>query len=204
MAKRFDPLLTPEEYLEMERASEIRHEYIDGRVYAMTGGTRAHSDIITNLARELANQVRGGPCRLHLGNLRIKVTASGRYTYPDLSIACREPTMEDEHDDTMLNPTVVIEVLSRSTEQYDRGEKREHFQRIESLRCFVAVAQHRMWAEIYTRADDAWTRTEIEGADAVLRLDAAGCAVALRDVYEGVDLERAAARRRSKNALNPR
>jgi Uma2 family endonuclease len=112
--------------------------------------------------------------------------------------------MEDEEDDTLLSPTAIIEVLSRSTERYDRGEKREHFQRIESLRVFAAVAQHRMWAEIYTRDGDTWTRAEIEGADAVLRLDAAGCAVPLRDVYERVNLERAAAEYRGKRSLRSR
>lgn len=188
MATATEPRFTPEEYLARERAArERKSEYFDGRIYAMTGASLEHNQIVFNLARELGNQLRGGPYRGFVNDMRVKVPPTGMYTYPDVVVVCGEPRLEDEHFDTLLNPAVLIEVLSPSTERYDRGDKWAHYRQIESLQAYVLVAQNRARVEAFVLRDGEWVYSEMSGGDAVLQIDAVGVSVALAEVYEGVE-----------------
>lgn len=147
------------EYVAHERASNTRHEYLHGQIYAMAGGSPEHSALIASVATHLSNQVRGGRCRVHMSDLRIRVAATGLATYPDVAVVCgpwqRDP--DDEH--TVINPTVLVEVLSPSTAAYDRGEKLEHYKLIPTLRACVLVAPDRRELELWLRdGDGPWTR----------------------------------------------
>jgi Uma2 family endonuclease len=121
--------LTREEYLAIERKSEFRSEYFDGDMVAKTGASRHHNLIVANITRELGQQLKGKPSELYANNMRVKVTSTGLYTYPDVVVVCGEPKFEDEYIDTLLNPTLIVEVLSSSTELYDRGKKFGHYRR---------------------------------------------------------------------------
>jgi Uma2 family endonuclease len=180
-------LLSPREYLDLERKSEFRSEYIAGRMYAMSGASRRHSLIAGNFYRELSSQLRGRTCEAHMADLRVKVDPTGLYTYPDIVAICGDVRLEDEHFDTLLNPTVIVEVLSDSTEAYDRGEKFAHYRRLDSLREYVLVAQDKIRIEHYLRQGDAWIFSEISGSDATLDLESIDCHVSLSAIYEKVD-----------------
>src|SRR5919198_4874617 len=121
------PDYTPEEYLALERAARHKSEYVNGRIYALAGASRAHNLIVVNVSAELRAQLRGRPCETYASDMRVKVSQTGLYTYPDVVVVCGEPRFEDAQVDTLLNPTVIIEVLSESTESYDRGEKFAHY-----------------------------------------------------------------------------
>ena len=178
--------LTPAEYLAFERAAEYKHEYVGGRVYAMTGASREHNVIAWNVLGALHALLRGHPCEAYPSDMRVKVSETGMYTYPDVVVACDEPAFEDAHVDTLLNPTVIVEVLSPSTEAYDRGEKFAHYRRLASLREYVLIAQDRVRIEHYVRRGEQWLLTELAGVDATLALESLDCALALADVYERV------------------
>ncbi len=181
-----DERISPAEYLVRERAAEYRSEYRDGRMVAMTGASVEHGTIVLNLAVPLRAQLRGRRCTALVTDMRVKVAATGLYTYPDVVALCGKLLLEDARRDTLLNPAVIIEVLSRSTEAYDRGEKFAHYRRLESLREYVLIAQDRMRVERHEKNESApnrWTPTVLETAEAVLELPAIGCAVALSDIY---------------------
>jgi Uma2 family endonuclease len=179
--------VTPQEYLALERSAEIKSEYLDGQIYAMTGAGRQHNRIVINLVRELANRLRTRPCDLFANDMRVKVDPTGLYTYPDLAVVCGEPQFEDRELDTLLNPGVIIEVLSDSTEAYDRGRKFAHYRRLETLREYVLVAQTRMQVEHYVRSGEQWIFSEIGDPEGVLRLESIGCEVRVGDMYERVE-----------------
>ena len=150
--------ITSEEYLAIERKAEFRSEYLRGEMFAMAGASYEHCGIKDNIAREAGIQLKGGPCRVVTSDLRVKVSATGLYTYPDVIIICDKPQFEDAHVDTLLNPRVVVEVISASTEQYYRGEKFEHYQQVPSLKEYILVAQDRPFMERFVRqADGTWT-----------------------------------------------
>src|SRR5574341_1227638 len=181
---------TPESYLEFERASETKHEYLDGEVYEMVGGTENHNLITANTLATLHAQLRNRPCRIYPSDMRIKVSPTGLYTYPDLSVVCGEARFEDETRDTLLNPTIVVEVLSPSTERYDRGKKFLHYRTLESLQSYVLVAQDSYHVEHYARQpDNTWLLRDVTGLDSVLELPVIGCTLALADVYEKVTFD---------------
>lgn len=187
--KRF---ITPEEYLVLERASEARHEYYAGEMFAMGGASRAHVLIVGNLIASLTLQLRGKPCEVLGIDMRVKLDKSGLYTYPDIAVACGDIKFEDRHLDTLINPTVIIEVLSPSTEAYDRGKKFEKYRELESLQEYLLVAQDRVHVEHYRRQNDGeWILAETSILDASLRLPTIDCQLALRDVYDKVDLSEA-------------
>ena len=144
---------TPEEYLAVERASETRSEYFAGDIVAMTGASRAHNLIVLNVGAELRAQLRGRACESYVEGMRVKVVAAGVYTYPDVVVVCGEPVFEDEQVDTVLNPTLIVEVLSPSTERYDRGRKLEHYRKIPSLSEYILIAQDARRIEWYTRQE---------------------------------------------------
>jgi Uma2 family endonuclease len=182
---------TPEQYLALERKAEYKSEYINGQIYAMPGASREHNLIAGNIFGELRALLRGKPCEAYVSDMRVKVSPTGMYTYPDVIAVCDGPRFEDEHGDTLLNPTVIVEVLSPSTEAYDRGEKFAHYRRLDSLSDYVLVSQDKARVEHYARHGNEgsqWVLTEVSGLDGVLRLASIGCEVALRDVYDKVNL----------------
>ena len=179
---------TPEEYLAMERQATQKSEYVNGRIYAMTGASRAHNRVVLNLAAALHGQLRGGPCEAYVSDMRVKVSETGLYTYPDVVVACGEPRFEDAHVDTLIDPTAIIEVLSDSTEGYDRGAKFAHYRRLASLQEYVLIAQDTVRVERYVREGERWVLTEIAGSAEALTLTSVGCTIPLRDIYERVEL----------------
>jgi Uma2 family endonuclease len=179
--------LTPQEYLARERAAERKSEYLAGEVFEMSGASREHNLLVTNLVRELSLQLRGRECEVYPSDMRVKVAPSGLYTYPDVVVVCGEPNFEDEETDTLLNPTLIVEVLSKSTEGYDRGEKFEHYRRLDSLREYVLVAQDKCHVERYVRQpDQQWLFSEIVAPEGSLELVSLGCRLAMHELYEKV------------------
>jgi Uma2 family endonuclease len=181
-------IYTPQEYLAFERKSPIKHEYCDGSIFAMAGASREHNLITGNLSREIGTQLRDRPCEVYASDMRVLVGRTGLYTYPDVVAVCGEPRFEDSEVDTLLNPNVIVEVLSDSTEAYDRGKKFGHFRRLESLREYVLVAQDEVRVERYTRQGDEWILTELNSLEDTLRLESIGCTVAVREIYAKVEL----------------
>ncbi len=181
--------LTPEEYLALERKSQVRSEYLDGDMVAMSGGSREHNLIVSNIVGELRTALKGRPCEIYPSNMRVRVSASGLYTYPDVVVVCGDPQFEDMHVDTLMNPTAIIEVLSDSTESYDRGAKFGHYRKIPSVVEYLPVAQHEYRVEQYVRQSDGpWLRSEVQGLGAKLELPSIECGLALAEIYERVTL----------------
>lgn len=170
------------EYLALEAKSETKHEYINGEVFAMAGGTPGHAALAAAVIRLLGTALLGRPCRVYTSDLRIRVLATGLATYPDVSIVCRPFEHDPEDENTAINPVVIAEVLSDSTEAYDRGEKFAHYRRIPSLRDYLLVLQREAQIEHYRRnEDDTWTLREVRAPGAV-RLSI-GCDLSVQDVY---------------------
>jgi Uma2 family endonuclease len=180
-----------EEYLALEEKASGKNEYFDGRIYAMTGASLNHAQMTMNVQVLLANRLRGRPCRAFNSDVSVLVSETGLYTYPDASALCGEPRFQEANSAILLNPSVIVEVLSPSTESYDRGEKYTHYKRMPSLREYVLIAQDRVRVERRTRGDDSaaeWGLLSLEDLDAALDLASIGCTLALRDVYEHVEL----------------
>jgi Uma2 family endonuclease len=180
------PQLTPEQYLAFERESPIRHEYHAGSIFAMSGASREHNLIAGNFHAELRTQLRGRPCEAYVVDMRVCVAPTGLYTYPDVVVVCGEPQFQDNVVDTLLNPTLIVEVLFPSTEAHDRGTKFAHYRRLESLREYVLVSQDQMRVERYTRQGDDWLLTELSRPGETLDLASIGCAVAMSEIYARV------------------
>lgn len=180
------PYYTPEEYLTLERKADCKSEYVDGQVIAMAGASRIHNLLAGNFYREVSQQLRGRPCEAYINDMRVKVSRTGLYTYPDVVVVCGEIHFEDVDNDTLLNPTVIAEVLSPSTEAYDRGEKFAHYRRLESLQEYLLIAQDKVRIEHYVRQGAQWLLSEASTLDEVVHLAAIGCDIALRDVYDKV------------------
>lgn len=187
------PYVTPAEYLAAERKSASKSEYINGRVYAMAGASRLHNLIALNTASELRAQMRGRPCEAYVNDMRVKVERTGMYTYPDVIGLCEEPRFEDDEVDTLLNPTVIIEVLSPSTERYDRGEKFAHYRRLESLREYILISQEMPRIEHYRREGDSWVLTEVSAPDAALVIPSLSATLLLNDIYDRIEFPTAGA-----------
>ena len=180
--------LTPEQYLEIERKAEYRSEYYQGEMFAMAGATREHILLVTNLVGELRQQLRTGPCEVYSNDMRVRVSPGGLYTYPDVIVVCEEPRFEDGHLDTLLNPVLIVEVLSPSTEAYDRGRKFQHYRGIDSLAAYLLAASDRVHVDLFLRQPDGrWLLTEATGREEAIELPF-GCRLALRDLYEKLDL----------------
>ena len=183
--------ITPEEYLALERKSETRSEYFDGEMFAMTGAQREHNRITVNLTAELHNQFADRPCEVFSIDMRTKVSATGLYTYPDVAVVCGEPEFEDDYVDTLINPQVIIEVLSESTESYDRGEKFSHYRAIDSLREYLLVSQTECRVERYVRQDDGnWIYSESTDPNSSIELTSIACRLPLSRMYHKVDFDR--------------
>jgi Uma2 family endonuclease len=181
------PYVTPADYLAAERISAEKSEYINGHVYAMAGASRVHNLIVGNTFAELRAQLRGRTCEAYVNDMRVKVERTGMYTYPDVIGLCEEPRFEDENVDTLLNPAVIIEVLSPSTERYDRGEKFAHYRRLESLREYILIAQDIRRIEHYRRDGDTWVLTEVSEPESALVILSISCTLRLSEIYDRVD-----------------
>jgi Uma2 family endonuclease len=183
--------LTPEEYLAVERQNEYKSEYIDGEMVAMVGASRRHNIIAVNITRVISQQLRGRPCEMYANDMRVRIVSRREYayTYPDVVVVCGEPQFEDGHLDTLLNPTVLIEVLSESTERYDRGKKFGLYRSMESLAEYVLVAQDERRVEQYVKQTDGrWLLSDHRWPDDVVELASVQCSLALSEIYEKVAL----------------
>lgn len=177
------PKLSAQTYLEQERRAESKSEYIDGEVFAMTGATRAHNLIAANILRELGNQLKRRPCEVYPGDMRVRV--GNAYVYPDVSVVCGKPTFVDQ--DNLTNPTVIVEVLSPTTADYDQGGKFARYRRIPSLQDYLLVTQDAVSLVHYHRQDpNHWLLTELAALDATLELPAIGATLAVAEVYHKV------------------
>jgi Uma2 family endonuclease len=182
--------LTPDQYLEIERASEFRNEYCDGRMYAKLGGSHAHAIIIGNLAFELRKAVAKGACLVTSSDLRVRVSPQGLYTYPDVVVVCDSPQYADGRRDTLLNPVLVIEVLSRTSEAYDRGFKSAQYRTLKSLQEYALASQAEPRMEVFRRQRSGdWLLSESIDTQASCRLESIGCSIALSDLYDKVTFE---------------
>ena len=180
--------MTPEEYLERERQAETKSEYFAGEVFAMAGAGEAHNLIVTNVIIALGTQLRKRPCKVYPSDMRVLVSPTGLYTYPDVVVVCGEPRFLDEKRDTLLNPTLLVEILSESTEAYDRGKKFEHYRQIESLQEYLLVSQVAPRVERFLRQEaGTWLFSEAKGLHATAELTSIQCRLPLAEVYEKVD-----------------
>jgi Uma2 family endonuclease len=188
MSAAVKPKLTPAEYLAIERKEDWKSEFRDGEMVAMPRLSWAHILIKDSFAAEVGRQLKGGPCCVLTSTMRVKVFATGLYTYPDAVIACGRPEFEDDRRDTLLNPQVIVEVLSESTESYGRGAKFRHYQRIASLREYVLITQDEAVCERFVRqADGTWVLSTVTGLNGELVLATVPARVSLADVYRGVE-----------------
>jgi Uma2 family endonuclease len=187
MATASQRLLSPQEYLARERSAEVRSEYFRGEMFAMAGASWEHTLIKDNLARLTGNQLDGGPCRVLTSDLRVKVSATGLYTYPDMVVVCDAPQFEDDVLDTLLNPRIIVEVLSDSTERYDRGAKFAQYRQLPSVEEYVLVAQDRPLVERYVRQpDNTWLLTAFSDLGQTFAFGTIPVQIGLADVYRGV------------------
>ena len=177
---------TAGEFLSFEAASETKHELVDGEVYDMTGGTGEHSRISANIIVAVGSQIVNTSCTVNTSDMMLKA-ADGRYLYPDMSVVCGKPYYEDDSRLALLNPVLVVEVTSPTSSTYDRGLKREFYQQMPSVKVYLIIDQHRVLAELYTRADVGWLMQVFESIDDVISLKILDCELPLAQIYRGVD-----------------
>jgi len=178
---------TPEEYLELERAAEFKSEYLDGQIYAMSGGSRTHARVTFNLYVQVGSQLKP-PCFGYSNDMKVRTSYSGLYAYPDLIVVCGEPVFLDDKTDVLLNPKVIFEVLSPSTETYDRTEKFFRYQMLESFTDYVLIAQAEPRVEHFARhPNTGWVFNYVKGLDTSLRIDSIDCTLELARIYSGIE-----------------
>lgn len=188
-----ETFVSEDEYLRRELEADYKSEYFNGEIFAMGGASEAHVSIVTNLIAALKPQFKNRPCRVYANDLRLRVSPTGLYTYPDVIVVCGERKFYEKQKDTLLNPTVIFEVLSKSTQDYDRGQKFEQYRALDSLQEYITIAQYRTHVEHHARQQaNRWLLTEINAPDAVLHLTSLECELALADIYDGVELLNAA------------
>jgi Uma2 family endonuclease len=179
---------TPEEYLALERKAKFKSEYKNGFIIAMAGSSPEHNKIALSLASEIRAQFRGKRCEVYMSDVRLRVTPAGLYTYPDVMAVCGGAQFAEGDLETLLNPTMIAEVLSRTTEAYDRGGKFDDYKTLPSLREYVLVSQDKVLVERFTKQGDRWVPTELRDLDETLILESIGCAIPLREIYAGIAL----------------
>ncbi len=176
--------LTPQEYLAIERQAEFKNEYYQGEMFAMAGTSEPHAVVASNINRALGNQLAHRDCLVYNGDLRVKVSPLGKYTYPDVMVSCGKRIFDDEQHDTLVNPVLIVEILSPSTEAYDRGAKFDHYQYIKSLTEYILVAQDACRIEQFVRqGDGTWTYRAFKSREDVVKLESIGCELALQEIY---------------------
>ena len=187
-SNRVERKWTVDEYLAYEDESEIKHEYIDGDIFAMSGGTNNHSGIIANITVEIGTQIRGSNCIILTSDLRVKINDL-RYVYPDLSVICGKPTFDDEKRTTLTNPTLVVEVTSPSSEKYDTGMKSTMYRSLPSIKAYLVVDQSQVFVQLYTRQDDGWLLQEFDKRDQIIPLPMIKADLPLNEVYRDVNFD---------------
>jgi len=184
MASQSTLKLSATEYLALERAQPEKHQFLKGEIFLMGGASPAHNLITANIVGELRAALKKTPCRVYASDLRVKVNSSGLYTYPDVVISCGQERFDDQQQDTLLNPSVLIEVLSASTEAYDRGGKFAHYRQLDSLRDYILVSQDKPLIECFSRhTGGRWLLSEAQGLEARLLVPSLGCSLILAEVY---------------------
>jgi len=178
------PYITAEEYLARERAADYKSEYFDGEILAMAGASKLHNVVAGNIFAKLHAQLEGRSCEVYSSDMRLKVSPTGLYTYPDVVVACGEAKFEDDEIDTLLNPILIVEVLSKSTESHDRSTKFEHYSKLKSLQEYLLVAQNRPRVELFTKqGEGSWMLSTFENLEDVVKLVSIDCELALKDIY---------------------
>jgi Uma2 family endonuclease len=182
-----EKFITPEEYLALDRAARQRSEYYDGEMFLMAGASRKHNIIAINASTLLNVALRDSPCEVYASDMRTRIRRSANYVYPDVVVACEEPEFDDENADVLLNPTVVVEILSPGTEKRDQGLKFDLYRRAPSLKEYLLLKQHIPHAMLYQRQrDDSWLLRDFIGLESVVPLEAIGCELKLADIYHKV------------------
>ena len=182
-------LLTAEEYLQRDRKADFKSEFLRGEMFAMAGASAKHNMLVSNSIVSLGSQLKQRPCRVYPSDMRLKVQATGLFTYPDLSVVCGDPEFEYDKGDVLVNPDVIVEVLSESTEAYDRGKKFEHYRQIPSLKEYVLIAQDRVSVEVFSRTGaDEWTLRAAQDLRASMALDSIESSLSLAELYDKVEL----------------
>jgi Uma2 family endonuclease len=181
--------VTEEEYLAIDRAAEVRSEFFDGEMFAMSGGSMRHAQLQANLHGELYVALRGSDCQAFTSDFRVLVSPGRMYAYPDVTGVCGKPLLVDERQDILVNPTVIFEVLSPSTEYYDRGVKFQYYRGIESLRDYILVDQNQVRIEQYTRGEaNTWTLHDYQRPEEELRIDSIQASLLVDRIYDRIEL----------------
>lgn len=192
-------ILTAEAYLARERRAQTRSEFFEGHMYAVAGADEAHNLLMSNIVTEINLQFRGRPCKVYPRDMRVKIPATGLYTYPDVTALCGEALFEDAEVDTLTNPALVVEVLSYSTEAYDRGDKFAMYRTVPSLTDYVLVSDNRVLVEHYSRqTDGSWRLIEKSTLDETLDLPSMNVRLSLANLYDKVDVTASRARHRKR------
>ena len=180
---------TPEEYIALERKAHFKSEYFNGHIIAMSGASFTHSLIVSNISGELHVQFKGRGCSVHTNDMRVRASLGDAYFYPDVVVVCGEPEFEDDVFDTLLNPILIVEVLSPSTERRDRGEKFTRYKHLAALQEYVLVSQNKVWVEHHRRHGTQWMLSHYRALEEVLLLPSIGCELPLRDIYARVTVK---------------
>jgi len=184
MASLPQTYITPEEYLALDRKAEVKSEYYAGRIIAFAGASKRHNLIVANVLAGIHGQLVNRPCNVYPSDMRVRISKTGMYAYPDIVVTCGEEQFADDNSDILLNPIVLIEVLSESTANYDRGDKFDQYRRIESLREYILIPQDPYRADQYVRQNDTqWLLTEFHRAEDVIQLSSINCKLILKEVY---------------------
>jgi Uma2 family endonuclease len=188
MSSQATTFLSPAQYLEQERLAERKSEYFRGEMFAMSGASPRHVSIVTNLVGWFWQRLKGTPCRVYSTDLRLRVTPAGLYTYPDVMVLCGDAQFADDQKDTVLNPVLIVEVLSKSTRDYDRGRKFQHYRTLPSLVEYLTVAQDQPHIEHWTRQqENRWLLAEFGNTGQSIHLASIGCVLPLAEVYEKIE-----------------
>ena len=184
MASLPKTFITPEEYLALDRKAQIKSEYNAGQIISFAGASKKHNIIVANLIAGIHRQLINRPCNVYPSDMRVMISKTGMYAYPDVVVTGGEEIFADDNSDVLLNPVVLIEVLSESTATYDRGDKFEHYRRIESLREYLLVSQEPFRVDQYTRQSDVqWLMTEVHGSESAIKMSSINCELAVKDIY---------------------
>ncbi len=186
------PFVTVEEYLAREREADYKSEHFNGEIFAMAGASEPHVLIVNSVIARLYLQLEHRPCKVYSNDMRLKVSPTGLYTYPDVMVVCGEVQFDDDELDMLLNPTVIVEVLSKSTESYDRTTKFEHYSKLKSLQEYLLVDQRRPRVELFTKEGEGrWALLTFENLEDIVKLASIDCELALKDIYLKVNFNEA-------------
>jgi len=189
MSSQPKTLLTEEQYLEIERAAEVRSEFYRGQMFAMAAASEAHNLIVRNLLMKATPQLLSQGCNIYFLDMRVRISVTGSYFYPDLAVVCGKPEFLKGPPDTLLNPKVVVEVLSQSTERWDRGRKFQNYKTIPSLEQYLLISSDNVFLDLYTRQPSGdWLLSSFDQLDQTVELQSVGCRLPVAELYQGVDL----------------